>query len=270
MNIPMNKLFRTFQPTLTKSGLAEFGLSLEYSAPCGSLKGVVHSYLQIRAEKPTPYPVIPDGTQSIFISPHGSIIGGAQIQTRNIQILEAGEYFGIRFYSGALRNFFNLDLSEITDQFVGNEYFPCQNFSDLYQLIYKESKYRKRVNICENWLLQSYKPQQKSRFDQALYLIYQSSGNVRVNELANNVAWSSRHLNRLFQLYTGLNTKTFTKIIRLQQACKHLYITPHKSLNSNFELGFFDQSHLIKDFRKHLLSKPTDFSNRFMSDFYNQ
>lgn len=263
----MNELFKIFQPTLTQSGLAKFGLSLAYSAPCSALKGVVHSYLQIRADKPTPYPMIPDGTQSIFISPYGSIIGGAQIQTREIQILKAGEYFGIRFYSGALRHFFNLDLSEITDQFVGNEYFPCQNFSDLYQLIYKENHYEARVNICENWLLHCYKPQLKKHFDRALDLIYQSSGNVSVNELANNVAWSSRHLNRSFQRHTGLNTKTFIKIIRLQEACRHLCITPHKL---NFELGFFDQSHLIKDFRKHLLSKPSDFLNRFMSDFYNQ
>ncbi|SMF63233.1 AraC-type DNA-binding protein [Alteromonadaceae bacterium Bs31] len=198
------------------------------------------------------------------------MVGGAQTQTRDIQILEAGEYFGIRFYSGSLRHLFKLDLSEITDRFVGNDYFPCQIFNDLYHLIYKESNYCKRVNICESWLLQRYKPQPKSRFDQALHLVYQSSGNIRVNELANNVAWSSRHLNRLFQIYTGLNTKTFAKIIRLQQACKLLYMAPHKSPNSNVELGFFDQSHLIKDFRKHLLSKPTDFSNRFMSDFYNQ
>lgn len=266
----MNELFSSFQPTITKSGLSNFGLSLQISAPCFALKGVIHSYLQVSAEKPTPYPVIPDGTQSIFISPHGSIIGGAQVQTRDIQILEAGEYFGIRFYSGALRHFFNLDLSEITDQFVGNEYFPCRDFSHLYQLIYQESNYCKRAEICENWLLKNYQPQIKNRFDQALYLVYQSSGNVRINDLANNVAWSSRHLNRLFQLYTGLSTKTFTKIIRMQHACRQLYLTPHKSLSSALELGFFDQSHLIKDFRKHLLSKPTDFSNRFMSVFYNQ
>jgi AraC-like DNA-binding protein len=266
----MYELFRSFQPTLTKSGMAEFGLSLKCSAPCVALKKVIHSYLQIRAEKPTPYPVIPDGTQSIFISPYGSMVGGAQIQTRDIQILAAGEYFGIRFYSGALRHFFSLDLSEITGKLVGNEYLQCKNFSYLHQLIYKEINYGKRVNICENWLLQNYKPQLKHRFDQALHLISQSSGNVRISELANHVAWSSRHLNRLFQLYTGLNTKTFTKIIRLQQVCKQVYLTPYESLNSNFELDFFDQSHLIKDFRKHLLSKPTEFSNRFMSDFYNQ
>lgn len=265
-----NDLVSSFQPTITQSGLLTFGLSLQSSAPCFALKGVVHSYLQIRAEKPTPYPVIPDGTQSIFISPQGSIIGGAQNQTRNIQILEAGDYFGIRFYSGALRHFFKLDLSEITDQFADNKYFPCKKFSDLYKLIYQQSNYHHRARICENWLLLNYQPQLKSRFDQALHLIYQSSGNIRINELASNVAWSSRHLNRLFQRYTGLSTKAFTKIIRMQHVCKELYITPHTSLNSALELGYFDQSHLIKEFRKHLLCKPSDFSTQFMSDFYNQ
>ena len=266
----MTELFRPFQPTITSTGLINFGLTLECSRPCDVLKGVVHSYLQIKAEKATPYPVIPDGTQSIFISPHGSMIGGAQLKTRDIQILEAGEYFGIRFYSGALRYFFELDISEITDQYVGNEYIPCVFFNNLHQLIYQQKNYHKRVKVCEQWLLTNFKPQPKSRFDEALRLIYQSSGDVKVNSLANSVDFSSRHLSRLFQRYTGLSTKTFTKIIRMQHACRHLYLTPRTHLNTTLEFGFFDQSHLIKDFRKHLLSTPLDFSNRFMSDFYNQ
>ncbi len=266
----MKELFRPFQPTITRSGLTHFGLSLQCSPPCDVLKGIVHSYLQIKAEKATPYPVIPDGTQSIFISPHGSIIGGAQLQTRDIQILEAGEYFGIRFYSGALRHFFKVDLSEITDQYVDNEYLPCVLFHNLHQLIFQQSNYHKRVDICENWLMNNFKPQPNSRFEQVLRLIYQSSGSMKINALANSVDWSSRHLSRTFQRHTGLNTKTFTKIIRMQHTCRQLYITPRESLNSALALGFFDQSHLIKDFRKHLLSTPSDFSKRFMSDFYNQ
>ncbi len=262
----MNELIKLFQPTITRTGLTNFGLSLVSSAPSTTLKGVVHSYLQIQAERPTLYPVIPDGTQSIFISPHGGLIGGAQIQTRDIQLHEAGAYFGIRFYTGALRHFFNIDLSEITNQFVGGEYLPCKDFSDLYELIYQENCYYKRASVCENWLLQHYKPQVKNRFDQALDLIYQSSGNIRINGLAHRVAWSSRHLNRIFQRYTGLNTKTFSKIVRMQQACSQLTLSQRSALDS----GFFDQSHLIKDFRQHLLSTPTDFSSRFMSDFYNQ
>jgi hypothetical protein len=50
----VNELFRSFQPTITQSGLANFGLALKCSPPCDALKSVVHSYLQIKAEKATP------------------------------------------------------------------------------------------------------------------------------------------------------------------------------------------------------------------------
>ena len=265
----MEELFNSFQPTITQFGLSHFGLSLKSTAPCLALQGVVHSYLQISAEKATPYPVIPDGTQSIFISSNGSIIGGAQNKNRDIQILAAGEYFGIRFYSGALRHFFNLDLSEITDQFVSSEYLPCKYFADLHQRIYQQKYFEKRIGVCDEWLLQHYQPQKRNRFDQALSLIYQSSGNIKVDALAKDVAWSSRHLNRLFQLNTGLSTKSFIKIIRLQNLAKQLYVTPGNSLDSALSLGYFDQSHLIKETKKHLLLTPSDFVKTFMSDFYN-
>jgi len=265
----MNELFNSFQPTITNSGLSHFGLSLKSSAPCLVLQGVVHSYLQINAKKATPYTVIPDGTQSIFISRSGSMIGGSQNKTRDIQILAAGEYFGIRFYSGALRHFFNLDLSEITDQFVGSEYLPCKFFAGLSQRIYQQDYFEQRVGVCDEWLLPNYQPQQINRFDQALSLIYHSSGNIKVNNLAKGVAWSSRHLNRLFQINTGLSTQRFIKIIRLQNLAKKLYMDPKHSLDIALSLGYFDQSHLIKDTKKHLLSTPTDFVKTFMSDFYN-
>lgn len=267
----MSELFNPFQPTLTQSGLSHFGLSLQSSAPCITLKGIVHSYLQIKATKATPYSMIPDASIAIFISVNGSIVGGAQMQSCDMQILDAGEYFGIRFHAGGLRHFFNIDLTEITGQFVDHQYLLCRDFARLHQKIYEQSSYLARVKCCESWLLGNYRPQPLTRFDQALSLIYQSNGNIRVNQLAHNVQWSSRHLNRLFSAYTGLSTKSFSKIIRMQSACKQLYNSPCQSLlDAQLDLGFFDQSHLIKDFRQHLLAKPTTFLNHFMSDFYNQ
>lgn len=265
----MNETFRPFQPTITEAGLKCFGLCQEYLFPCETLKGMVHSYLQVRAEKPTPYPIIPDGSQSIFISPQGSIIGGAQLKVCDIQIMEPGEYFGIRFYPGALRYFFDLNISEITGQFVDEKFFPCRDFRDLYNNIYRYQDFRERADICEKWFLRNYKAQPDSQFNRALKLIYQSSGNMKIDQLASRVGWSARHLNRIFKLHTGLNTKTFSQIIRIQNACKQLYMTPDSSPKMALELGFFDQPHFIKDFREYLLSSPGVFFDRFMSDFYN-
>jgi len=265
----MIKPYRPFQPTLTETGLKRFGLSLESSPACAALRSVVHSYLQISASEPTPYPVIPDGTQAIFISPHGSMIGGSQTQTHDIQILEPGSYFGIRFYPGALRHLFELNLSEVTDQMVDSHYFPCRLFRELHNGIYQQSLFRGRAQVCEQWVLQNLLPQANAQFDHALSLIYQSFGAIKVAQLATMVGWSSRHLNRMFRFHTGLSTKAFTQTIRIQHACKQLHLAPRNSLSSAYELGYFDQSHLIKDYKKHLLLNPSLFFDRFKSDFYN-
>lgn len=137
----MNNLCRSFQPILTETGLNRFGLQLEHSPACNILDGVVHSYLQITAKKVTPYPVIPDGTQAIFISPQNSMIGGTQTQARDIQLQQAGEYFGIRFYPGALRYFFNLNLVDITDQYVDPSYFSCTFFNELHNHLYQHNTF---------------------------------------------------------------------------------------------------------------------------------
>ena len=266
----MNELYKPFQPTLTAAGLECFSLSLQYSSACSHLRGVVHSYLQVSAAKPTPYPVMPDGTQAVFISPHGSKIGGARSAAHDIQILQPGDYFGIRFHPGALRYFFDLDLSEITDQFVDHRYFPCPLFGELHDNIYCRQNFQERAHVCEQWLLRHFTPRIADPFDHALSLVYQSFGSLKVSQLAATVGWSTRHLNRRFLLHTGLNTKTFAQIIRIQHVCKQLITTANDSLQTALELGYFDQSHLIKDFKKRLLTNPSLFFERFMSDFYNR
>lgn len=266
----MQSLYTPFQPTLSTRGLADLGLDYKYSPACASLKGIVHSYLQITTDKPTPYPTIPDGTQAIFISVNGSIIGGSQYQAVDIQILEAGSYFGIWFYPAALRHFFDLDLSEITNQFADSKYFPSKKFVELHEKIYQYKAFQKRKLVCEQWLLEQFKPQGASQLDWALSIIYQSFGNVKISKIAETIGWSSRHLNRKFQRHIGLDTKAFTKIIRIQRVCRNLSLVSASSLDTALELGFFDQSHLIKDFNKLLRTTPSNFIKQYKSDFYNR
>lgn len=213
---------------------------------------------------------MPDGTQAIFISKDCIQIGGAQTKALDKQIMGSGDYFGICFFPGALRHFFKLNLSEITDQFVESHYFPCRNFPGLHNQIYQSNSFSQRARICERWLLNHFKPQPPGSLDHALDLIYLSVGNIEINKLADKVGMSSRHLNRLFKLHTGLSSKTFSQIVRIQSACKLFFENPDSSLKLSVELGFFDQAHLLKEYKKRLLMTPRSLFNRFMSDFYNK
>jgi len=66
-----------------------------------------------------------------------------------------------------------------------------------------------------------------------------------------------------------MSSKTFIQIIRLQNACKQLHLSQSSTLKTAMELGYFDQSHLINDYKQRLFLTPHLFSKRFMSDFSN-
>lgn len=265
----MISFYHPFQAALTQPGLKKLGLDLKMSKPCELLRGKVFSYLQIKAERPTPYPVMPDGTQAIYISAHGSMISGAQLELRNIRLLEPGEYFGIWFYPGALRYFFDLNLNEISGQLVDNHYFECRRFLTLHNEIYRHQDFIERANRCESWLLSRYSYDFNTKFDLALQIIFQSSGNERISQVAKQVGWSSRHLNRQFIQHVGLATKSFSQLVRVQGVCKQLLLQPSATLTRSLDMGYSDQSHLIREFKQHLILTPSEFFNCFMSDLYN-
>lgn len=252
----MPHIYTPFQPTLTQTGLQRLGLKLESKIPCSALSNVVLSYLQISVDTQTLYPVMPDGTQAIYFSPLGWMIGGALTEARDLHLLQPGKYFGIWFYPAALRHFFPANLAEITDQFVADDYFQHHSVKQLQHEIYGSKTFSERADICEKWLLKRFFLKPVAQFDYALSLIYQSHGGTKIEQIAHKIGWSSRHLNRQFLLHTGLNTKTFTQVIRAQYAYKQLNQNSKQAQSASLDLGYYDQPHLIKAFKKYFHSTP--------------
>ncbi len=262
--------YTPFQATLSQAGLRELGLTKQICPPHPLLSKHIVCYIQIRAEYPTPYPVMPDGTHAVYMSQQGSMIGGTLTEPKQVPLLQAGDYFGIWFYPGALRYFFKLDLSEITNQLAGRHYFNCPHFSVLHEKLYQHSSFEARAQECNTWLLKRYTHISATAFDHALALIYQRNGNERVNQLAKQVGWSARHLNRQFVQHVGVSTKTFSQVIRAQHVCQQLYRHANAFRAAQFDSGYYDQPHLIKTFKRLFALSPQSFLNRYVSDFYNQ
>ncbi|MFC3121802.1 AraC family transcriptional regulator [Agaribacter flavus] len=267
----MTDLYEPFQPLLTDSGLQRFSFKMRQYPASGELRRIVHSYLQVSTLGPSYYPVIPDGTQALFVSRHGTLISGGVTQALNLELPAAGEYFGVRFYPGALRHLFKVNINEIGNCIVEGSFLPSPFIAQLHEVIYQYSNFNSRVKVCDQWLMRQLELQSTNVFDQALSVIYKSRGNINItHDLATDVGVSSRHLNRLFQQYTGFSTKSFSQIIRFQHASRYLSERPESSLQVALKTGYFDQSHLLKDFRLRLKGSLVPFFGRFMSDFYNR
>lgn len=95
----------------------------------------------------------------------------------------------------------------------------------------------------------------------SLDFIIANKGYFSVKQLVEYTGYTERHLERKFKECIGLNPKKFGNIIRLHHFLKLL---KNKSDNTNlsticYDAGFSDQSHLIKEFRKHTGISPTEY-----------
>ncbi|MGO4770631.1 helix-turn-helix domain-containing protein [Flavobacterium sp. W22_SRS_FK3] len=76
-------------------------------------------------------------------------------------------------------------------------------------------------------------------------LVYALNGEIKVQELSEQIAWSSREINRYFNKQFGLSLNAFCKILRFKASLEHIAkgrLFP--------ELNFTDQNHFIKEIKK--------------------
>ncbi|OMQ08540.1 helix-turn-helix domain-containing protein [[Flexibacter] sp. ATCC 35103] len=95
----------------------------------------------------------------------------------------------------------------------------------------------------------------------SLDFIIANKGDFSIKQLVNYTGYTERHLERKFKECIGLNPKKFGNIIRLHHFLKLL---KDKSEDINltticYDAGFSDQSHLIKEFRKHTGITPKEY-----------
>jgi AraC-like DNA-binding protein len=87
------------------------------------------------------------------------------------------------------------------------------------------------------------------RLSQFLYSTYKD---VQANEVANQIYWTQRQINRYLNKYIGVTLKKYLNI----QKCYRSYLHIREG---NFfpEKGFFDQAHFIREVKKHTGQTPS-------------
>ncbi|MGW0212173.1 helix-turn-helix domain-containing protein [Streptomyces sp. NPDC003233] len=91
-----------------------------------------------------------------------------------------------------------------------------------------------------------------------------TSGRVRVEELAAQIGWSRRHLERRFRCYTGLTPKGAAQVMRLQAAL-HLKEAGASWADAATQAGYHDQPHFDRVFKAMTGRTPTAFRSERMA-----
>lgn len=101
----------------------------------------------------------------------------------------------------------------------------------------------------------------------AMKAIMSKSGLVSSKELAGEVYYSEKQLNRLFHRHIGAGIKTFSRIVRMKRAVE-LLKNPIGLSQLAEMTGHYDPSHFIHDFKDVYDITPTEYVDK-MSIFYN-
>jgi AraC-like DNA-binding protein len=88
-------------------------------------------------------------------------------------------------------------------------------------------------------------------------LLVTSGGQVPIDALATDVGWSRQHLRRRFVDEFGLPPKLAARVIRFERACRTLRRGGATIADVAAACGYYDQSHLDRDFREFTGASPS-------------
>jgi AraC-like DNA-binding protein len=122
---------------------------------------------------------------------------------------------------------------------------------------------KQRLQVVEKFLLSQLKDIQADKLIiEAVKVIYQTKGTIRIKELNERLFISQSPFEKRFRKLVGTTPKKFASIVRFNAVLDHMSNT--KSLTDIcYENNFFDQAHFIKDFRQYTGDTPENFK-RFL------
>lgn len=156
------------------------------------------------------------------------------------------------FASHPANELFNLSLSL-------DDIFDKSDVNDVEEKLAITTFDKQRVKIVEQFLLSQLKDIQTDRLIiEAVKLIYESKGNIRIKELNEKLFISQSPFEKRFRKIVGTTPKKFASIIRFNAVLDSVKET--KSLTEIcYENNFFDQAHFIKDFKQFTGETPDNF-----------
>lgn len=227
---------------------------------------VAHFYQFTCTEKnPVINGVVPDGAVDVIVDTDTgwSSVSGSVKSVIEAPFEQGHTYFGARFKPGAFEHYGGISASELIGTSVPlSDIMSCEILGASVSC----SSFEQRVDVFSNSIvsfLNNAEIAVSSKLVQGILAkIYERSGDVTVNELEETFFYSRRHLFRVFKQYTGMDIKSFCKIVRFQSVLSVLHSASDLLLTDIAQnYGYYDQTHFQKEFKKYASLTPKVYIN---------
>jgi len=205
---------------------------------------------------------IPHPNVHVIFEPHASVVCG--VQTRKFaRVLEGqSQVFGIKFKPGGFRPFVKSPVSALADRMVPVYRILGKGANVLRDTVLSSKSENEKVEAA-NAFFRGRLPQPDETIalvGQLMERILQEHEIKTVDDLVERSGIGKRSLQRIFNEYVGVSPKWVIRRYRLHELIERAHSgTEPDWPQLALELGYFDQAHLINDFRSITGYSPTEY-----------
>lgn len=172
------------------------------------------------------------------------------------------DMLGICFHPYGFYPFLNMPVSEFKNQFLGVNEVGFKPAVSILQKLIEAPDLTTRLNILENELILILKSNSciPESFSNIFESIKKHNSPVQITEFCKQNNLNVRKLERMFNKYIGISANTYSTLNRFHVSVNHLINNNYSKLSDlAYDVGYFDQMHFIKDFKRYTGDTPKNF-----------
>jgi AraC-like DNA-binding protein len=204
-----------------------------------------------RGAEPVVQEVLPDPCVNLAVEPEGVLLHGVTSGRSTHLLAGAGTAVGTKFRPGGFSGLIDGDVQALTDRVVR----PVEVFgpagAELERSLAAAARTEDLIALVTEFLLARLPPPDPARtlVANVVAAMRDAPLGARVADIAAQFAITQRTLQRLFTRHVGATPKQVLQRFRHQRAVDVLDAEPPNLARVAAELGYFDQSHFVQDFR---------------------
>jgi AraC-like DNA-binding protein len=190
----------------------------------------------------------------LWYSPEGGVaVVGAMTCERRYDVAAGSRWAGLRFRPGMARRYLGIGAAELCDEVVPLDAVMGRAARELSARLDGAASNRDRRQLLLDAVSAGERPADPVHL--AIEALTRAHGEADVDWLADQAGMSARQFRRRCREEAGLGPKHLARILRFRRACR-LAERGESWLRVAVEAGYFDQAHLIRDFREFTGSTP--------------
>lgn len=173
--------------------------------------------------------------------------------------------YGARFYPNGAHPFLKFPLSDVYNQIVPLDAVWGQWATELRERLHAAPSFHAGLLLLERVLRDRLRDSSKTTHEQnivqcAIAAIRRDHGTVSIREVSDHIGISQNHLGTLFKRVVGTSAKELARIYRFQQVLRTMNRTTALEWTQIAQhSGYYDLSHLNKEFVAFTGQSPTDY-----------